>query len=51
MVMGLSGSDWGNAIAQVSLAGELIAAFPKQMLISFDPDKGMMYKRIVRPKL
>jgi hypothetical protein len=43
----LSGSDWVNAVAQSTLAGELTVIFSHQLLIAVDTEKGMKDKRMV----
>jgi hypothetical protein len=43
----LSTSDWVNAVAQSTLAGELTVIFSHQLLIAVDTEKGMRDKRMV----
>lgn len=43
----LSSSDWVNAVAQSTLAGELTVIFSHQLLIAVDTEKGMKDKRMV----
>ncbi|GLV42503.1 uncharacterized protein CBL_03240 [Carabus blaptoides fortunei] len=47
MITSISANDWSNAIAQGSLAGELTGSFPRQLLVSFDVDKGLKCKRVI----